>query len=50
MTEGVLRMRELLIRAALDILKLENRVAELETLARIPVNELFTVRVRENNG
>jgi len=37
-------MRALLIRAALDILRLENRVSELEDRCRIPVAERFHVR------
>jgi len=38
------KMRRLLIRAALDILMLENRVYELETQCKIPDAKRFSVR------
>lgn len=41
---GEPEMRRLLVRAALDILMLENRVAELETACKIPSRGRFSVR------
>ena len=41
---GEPEMRRLLVRAALDILMLENRVYELETQCSIPNAERFSVR------
>lgn len=40
----VKRMRDLLIRASLDILKLENKVYELETRCKVSDADRFTVR------
>ena len=41
---GEPEMRRLLVRAALDILMLENRVYELETARKIPNARRFSVR------
>jgi hypothetical protein len=41
---GEPEMRRLLVRAALDILMLENRVYELETACKIPNAKRFSVR------
>lgn len=41
---GEPEMRRLLVRAALDILMLENRVYELETACKIPASKRFSVR------
>ena len=41
-SERLADMRKLLVRAALDILRLENRVSELEEACKIPAAERFT--------
>ncbi len=40
----VLRMRELITRGAVDILKLENKVYELETECKVSDADRFSVR------
>ena len=44
-TERMADMKKLLIRAALDILRLENRVEELEAACKVPPAERFSVRL-----
>jgi hypothetical protein len=47
---GEPEMRRLLVRAALDILMLENKVYELETQCSIPDTQRFSVRHPRERG